>query len=103
VIDPSSLPFSDSQSGRTATLESDEPVASCNVFGAPGNSWWYSFTTTASESYTISTFSGGLPPVAVYTGQSIEVLSEQICRSSGGPALFVRSHGKVRTLLHPGR
>jgi hypothetical protein len=88
VIDPSMLPFSDSQSGRTATLESGEPVASCNVFGAPGNSWWYSFTPAATESYRISTFSGGLPTVAVYTGESVEALSEQACRSLGGTSTF---------------
>ena len=84
VIDPSSLPFSDSQSARAATRETDEPVASCNVFGAPQNSWWYAFTPTATRSYTVTSSSGGLPTVAVYSGGSIGSLSEQACRSVGG-------------------
>jgi hypothetical protein len=80
VVSPGS---SDSQSGLAATLESGEPVASCTAFGAPNNSWWYSFTPASSGSYTI-TYSGGLPTVAVYTGSSLGSLSEQACRSLGG-------------------
>ena len=86
-IAPSSLPFSDSQSGLAATLEPGEPTASCNVFGVPNNSWWYSFTPSSSRSYKISTYSGGLPTVAVYTG-SPGSLSEAACRTLGGSNAF---------------
>jgi hypothetical protein len=88
VIDPAALPYNDAGSGLAATLEPSEPVASCNPFGTPNNSWWYSFTPTVTRSYTVSTSSGGQPTVAVYTGSALGSLTEQACRALGGSNAF---------------
>jgi PKD domain len=88
VVDSQSLPFSDSQGGLAATLEPGEPVASCNALGAPDNSWWYAFTPTVAHSYTISTYSNTAHTVAVYSGGSLDFLSEEACAGGSRPFSF---------------
>jgi hypothetical protein len=83
VVDPSALPFSDTQSALAATRQTGEPTPSCPVLGPADNSWWYSFTPSRSGSYTVSGGSGGVPTVALYTGSTLSGLSERDCRSVG--------------------
>src|SRR5436190_22652835 len=87
TIDPQALPFTDQETALAATLEPNEPAPSCS-FGAPSNSWWYAFTADASRSYSVSTYAGGAPTVAVYTGDSLESLSERACRTGSSRFSF---------------
>jgi PKD domain len=93
VVDPSSLPFSDSHGGLAATLEPGEPVASCNGLGPPDNSWWYAFTPNVADSYTISTYSNSAHTVAVYSGGSLDSLSEEACAGGSRPFSFAAMAG----------
>jgi hypothetical protein len=93
VVDPSSLPFSDSQGGLAATLEPGEPAVSCNGLGDPDNSWWYAFTPTVARSYTISTSSNTAHTVAVYSGGSLDSLSEEACAGGSRPFSFAAMAG----------
>jgi hypothetical protein len=92
AIDPGALPFNDTQSALAATRQSGEPTPSCSVFGQANNSWWYAFTPDTSVSYTISSDSGGVPTVALYTGTTLGDLSEQNCRFANGTLFTFAAH-----------
>jgi hypothetical protein len=90
VISPGALPFTDSESALASTTEAGEPDPSC----APGqisNSWWYSFTPTATGSFTATTSSGTWVTAAAYTGSSLSTLSQVACRSQGGAVLTFKA------------
>jgi PKD domain len=90
VISPATLPFSDTESALAATTEAGEPSPSC----APSsitNSWWYSFTPTATGSFTATTGSSTWVTAAAYTGSGLGSLSEVGCRSQGGAVLTFRA------------
>ena len=80
VIDPASLPYSDSVESSEATTESGEP-APC---GSYGGSVWYSLTPTQTGVLQID--SGGSATFNVltaYNGASLDTLSSQGCAYSG--------------------
>ena len=86
VIDPGSLPFNDTQSAQGATRQTGEQSPSCSAFGPANNSWWYAFTPSRSNSYTVTANNGGVPTVALYTGSALGGLSERDCRFASGRA-----------------
>lgn len=89
------LPFSETVDLTGTSLEASEPAPSC---AAPTQSVWYKFTPTTTQSLIAS---GGFPPfpvtIAVYTGQSLNRLTEIACRTtfSGGGATFRAQKGKT--------
>ncbi|HKZ84791.1 MAG TPA: PKD domain-containing protein [Anaerolineae bacterium] len=85
-IDP---PFSDAVNTGGASREAGEPTSSCAQFNNPGGSVWYAFTTNESKSvsaFVDNTFFS--TDVAVYTGNSLNNLTEVGCRSFGGRLTF---------------
>src|SRR4051812_45018595 len=79
TIAPASLPFHDTQSGAGASAEANEPGA-CAPFG-PLASWWYSFTPTVSQSYTIGVSGGPAVSVAAFRGSTVSSLTMLGCGS----------------------
>lgn len=73
------LPFSDTQDLSTATAEPAEPGPGC--FGS-GNTVWYSFTPTTTQSVTAITNRYGAG-IAAYTGNSLSSLSQVGCTETG--------------------
>ncbi len=83
------LPFSDTADTAGAIREAGEPTSSCAQFNNPGGSVWYAFTPGQSESvsaFVDNTFFS--TDVAVYTGNSLNSLTEVSCRSFGGRLTF---------------
>jgi hypothetical protein len=82
VIDPASLPYSDSVDSSEATTESGEP-GPCSGFG---NSVWYSITPTQAGLIQVDTGgSATFNVLTVYSGGSLNSLVSQGCAGSGSP------------------
>lgn len=79
----SNVPFSDTQSASAATAEPGEPTPSCAP-SPPGNSWWYAFTPSSTQSYQANLGSGTWSTEAIFTGTSLGALTQVACRSQGG-------------------
>jgi hypothetical protein len=79
-----SLPFTSSEDVAAATLESDEPLPSCENVPTSG-SVWYSFTPSASATYLWTAATNyGQPTTAVYTGSTVNGLTELSCLPLSG-------------------
>jgi hypothetical protein len=86
VISPTQLPFTDTEDASAATTEAGEP----NCGQTLSNSWWYSFTPTATESFTAT--AGGFDAiVAAYTGSTLANLSQIGCTESSSNLLTFRA------------
>jgi hypothetical protein len=91
----SALPFGEVVDLTGVSRQAGEPAPSC---AAPAGSVWYAFTPTRTQSLTAS---AGFPPfpttVAVYTGRSLNRLSEVACATtvSGGGTTFRAHKGKT--------
>ncbi|MCH8201201.1 MAG: hypothetical protein IIB85_04695, partial [Chloroflexi bacterium] len=74
-----SLPFSDSVDTTTATIEPDEPAASC-AFGDPASTVWYNFTPDTDTILLADTNGSEFPTfIAAYQGTSLMDLTEVAC------------------------
>ncbi len=77
VIDPSSLPFTDTVDTTQATTEADEPTGGC--FYSEGTVW-YSFTPSSSGVFRVdTTASSYFHAINIYTGSSLPTLSLVTC------------------------
>jgi len=92
---PYTGPFSDTQDITGATNQAGEPPSSC--LGGLTNTVWYSFTPTTSGSISADTEGGFSADVAVYTGSSLETLTELGCSLYGGVFTF---HAVAGTTYH---
>jgi hypothetical protein len=77
----SSLPFDEDTNTTSATVEANEP-STCGYAGSM-DTVWYSFTPAATGSVTVQTpqFSFS-PAITVFTGSSLENLTQVACESS---------------------
>lgn len=90
-----SVPFSDSVDASAAGLELGEPVPSCGYGQSPGTVW-YAFTPSVSGSYSVpSTYTGFWPQVAVYTGSTLDTLTNLGCRTFGNMLTFRANAGQT--------
>ena len=92
---PYAGPFSDTQDITGATTQANEPPSSC--LGGLTNTIWYSFTPTMSGPISADTESGFSADVAVYTGTSLETLTELGCSLYGG---FFNFHADAGTTYY---
>jgi PKD repeat protein len=77
VIDPSSLPFTDTVDATGATTEADEPTGGC-VYD--GGTVWYAFTPSSSGVFQVdTTASSYYHAILIYTGSSLPTLSLVTC------------------------
>jgi len=77
VIDPSSLPFTDTVDTTGATTEADEPTGGC-VYD--GGTVWYAFTPSSSGVFQVdTTASSYYHAILIYTGSSLPTLSLVTC------------------------
>jgi PKD repeat protein len=87
----SAVPFTDTIDLRSASLESGEPRATCAIPYSVDSSVWYAFTPSGNGSITAGaewpSFTG------VYTGSSLNTLTEAACRV-GSPATFSVTAGQ---------
>jgi hypothetical protein len=87
------LPYYFGQDTTGATVQAGEPSPSC-AWNPVSNSVWYAFTATGDESlmvgYSESNFS---PVVAVYTGSSLDQLTELGCRTYHDRLTFAAQAG----------
>lgn len=82
----SGLPFSRTADTQGATLEADEPRGAC---GTANGSVWYSFTPAETASVTPDLdYSSGYPMLTVYTGNSLNTLTEVVCGTYYSPLTF---------------
>lgn len=79
AIPISGVPFSDSPDLTGATTEAGEPLSCAPFIGTA----WYAFTPTTSGSYSTGIFSGN-GEIAVYTGSSLQNLTQVACGNQGG-------------------
>jgi PKD repeat protein len=78
VIDPSSLPFTDTVDTTAATTEVDEPIVRGCAFYA--GTVWYSFTPSSSGLYRVDTSASNyFHAINIYTGSSLPTLSGVAC------------------------
>jgi hypothetical protein len=74
-------------------VEAGEPVPSCSYEG-PLYTVWYAFTPAETGSYLASIPSSGfIPTIAVYTGSSLDNLTEVGCRNYWNPLSFQAEAG----------
>lgn len=79
VVDPSTLPYSDTSDTTTATTEAGEPFSPCGS-GSASNSIWYSLTSTSFQSVVIDTSGSSYDTIlSVWTGGSLPTLSNVAC------------------------
>jgi PKD domain len=78
------LPFTQTADGTGVTLEPGEPTGSC---GTIAGSLWYSFTPAETGSVTARATSSGIPVITVFTGNSLNALTEVGC-STFSPLTF---------------
>lgn len=79
-----SLPLTSSEDVAGATLEDNEPLPSCENVPTSG-SVWYSFTPSASATYLWTAATNyGQPTTAVYTGSTLNSLTELSCLPFSG-------------------
>ena len=71
-----------------AALEAGEQSPSCSPYGGFGKSVWYAFTPSTGGSITGRASGWFSAPLAVYTGESLETLSEIWCNSWGSLLTF---------------
>jgi PKD repeat protein len=77
VIDPSSLPFTDTVDTIQATTEADEPTGGCSY---NGGTVWYAFTPSNSGLYRVDTSASDYSnTITIYTGSSLPTLSAVAC------------------------
>ena len=77
VIDPSSLPFTDTVDTTGATTEADEPTGGCAY---SGETVWYAFTPSSSGVFQVdTTASSYFHAINIYTGSSLPTLSLVTC------------------------
>jgi PKD repeat protein len=77
VIDPSSLPFTDTVDTTEATTEADEPTGGC-FYG--GGTVWYAFTPPSGGVFQVDTnASSYFHAINIYTGSSLATLSLVTC------------------------
>lgn len=89
------VPYFDSVDATAAGIEPNEPVPSCG-FGQSAGSVWYAFTPSTTGSYSIpSTFTGFWPQTAVYTGSSLENLTNLGCQTFGNMLTFHANAGQT--------
>ncbi len=85
----SSLPFTETVDALTASTESGEPTPSCFPFGAPERTVWYRYTPSQDGYVKASSDLPGIsyvsPPLAIYTGNSLNQLTEVSCSSGFSP------------------
>src|SRR5690349_19966066 len=84
TIIPTALPFDDTVDTRLMTRETGEPTPSCAFYGPNHRSVWYSFTPTSSGAVAANVSAGFTPVMAVYTGTSLNDLSEVGCQTYSG-------------------
>jgi len=84
----SALPYSNTVDLTAASREAGEPTPSC-FFSSSGRTAWYSFTPVESRSISGSVVNAAFSTVvAVYTGTSVDHLTEVSCRAFGGLVTF---------------
>jgi PKD repeat protein len=100
VIDPSSLPFTDTVDTTQATTEADEPPSGCFY---SGGTVWYSFTSSSSGVFRVDTSASDYSnAINIYSGSSLPALSFVACgywferptfRATAGTTYYVQVGG----------
>ncbi|HXO86348.1 MAG TPA: LamG-like jellyroll fold domain-containing protein [Gemmatimonadales bacterium] len=93
-----SLPFSDPVDLSAATTQTGELTPSCGVpFGPVSKTVWYTFTPTETRSVLASNSATFSTVVGVYTGSSLDALTEVSCRT--GNVAFNAAAGTTYHIL----
>ena len=94
-----SVPFTDQVDLTTPSIQSGEPSPSCGI--DPDGTAWYAFTPSVSQSYRVSLSSddglGFVPQFAIYTGSSLDSLTEVGCPEARNGVAF---HADAGTTYH---
>jgi PKD repeat protein len=76
-----SIPYSRNVDTTSATMEPGEPLPTC-AFASSGGTVWFSYTPPTNEFVAANTF-GPDSSIGVYTGSSVDALSQVDCRTFG--------------------
>jgi PKD repeat protein len=92
-----SLPYDDSTDMTAASTEAGEPAPSC---GSTSKTVWYAYTPTESGSLSQRTDTWSYTVAGVYTGSSVDTLTEVACRSRYYDSSFLTFHVDAGTTYY---
>ena len=90
------LPFSVAANTTGATFESNEPYPTCNYWGYPVKTVWFAYTPSSNVALTVKTSQSNITPLlGVYTGSSVDSLTQIGCQYFGNDFTFQPQAGQT--------
>ncbi len=85
----SGLPFSLTANTTGASFEFNEPNPTCNYWGYPLKTVWFAYTPSSNTALTVRTSPSSITPIlGVYTGSSLDSLTQAGCQYFGNDFTF---------------